>query len=67
MVPYGPSSVVNDSEADFQAPLCFTYTSVTTKGLVTSLPLIDMSTYGFVPWDAILLMASATASLTTVD
>src|SRR5829696_7345938 len=35
---YGPSSLVNDSDPNFQAPLCCTYTSVTTKGLVTSLP-----------------------------
>ncbi len=31
-------SLVNESEPNFQAPLCCTYTSVTTKGFVTSLP-----------------------------
>ena len=35
---YCVSSLVNDSEANFQVPLCCTYTSVTMKGLVTSLP-----------------------------
>src|SRR5436190_833948 len=34
----GVSSLVNDSETNFQAPFCCTYTSVTTKGLITSLP-----------------------------
>lgn len=32
------NSLVNESEPNFQAPFCCTYTSVTTKGLVTSLP-----------------------------
>ncbi len=29
---------MNESEASFQAPPCCTYTSVTSKGFVTSLP-----------------------------
>src|SRR5699024_4106269 len=32
------SSLVNDKEDNFQSLFCFTYTSVTSKGLVTSLP-----------------------------
>src|SRR6185503_20682708 len=31
-------SLVNDSEPSFHAPFCCTYTSVTMKGLLTSLP-----------------------------
>jgi len=35
---YGLSSLVKESEASFRVPPCCTYTSVTMKGLVTSLP-----------------------------
>lgn len=37
-VDYCVKSLVNESEASFHIPLCCTYTSITMKGLVTSLP-----------------------------